>query len=445
MGLDVIKQNLQIIILILIWTIVGAFAGPLAYVFIPLTLFLLFFNERFPEILFGFIVLLVLSDSLEVPMSFAKGFKNIYIILLFLFLLANLKKIEIKISLYKYFIPYFIFGLIGLMFSPVFNVSIQKLLSYIILFITVPTFVAYCYQLRGKYFFRELIYLLLAIIVIGYLLRFVWIDVAFSHGGRLRGIFGNPNGLGIFMVVFFLLYSVVRIKYRSLFNKYENIVIIIIVLYITYRTGSRAALMAILLYFLFSWLFRISFFVGLIFFFLTLISMELLMVYFPQIIISLGLEKSFRLDTLEEGSGRLIAWEFAWENIQKSFFIGKGLAFDEHLMRSNFEMLSKEGHEGGVHNTYLIIWLNTGLLGLIAFLRGFFYLFLKASKKYTQSFPVMLSIMLSINFEPWLSASLNPYTIIYLIIITLLTEDYFVDESNETTYDEEVESPFEMV
>ena len=49
----------------------------------------------------------------------------------------------------------------------------------------------------------------------------------------------------------------------------------------------------------------------------------------------------------------------------------------------------------------------------------------------------MFAIMLSINFEPWLAASLNPYTILFLIIITLLTEDIFNNETEESNEDEE--------
>lgn len=431
MGLDVLKNNFQLVLLLLAWLIMGAYAGPIVILFIPLTILLLYLNNKIPEIFFGFLFVLVISDNLEEPMMFAKSFKNIYILIFSSLILINLENIINKITIYLYFVPYFILAGIGIIYSPVLGTSVQKLLSYILLFMCVPNYVSLCYQLQGKIFFRNLIYFMFSIIVIGFLLRFIWPEVAFSHGGRLRGVFGNPNGLGIFMVVFFLLYSTVRIKYPSLFRRHEHLLIIIITLYFTYKTGSRAALIAILIYFPFSRIFQTSVFLGFLFFFIVLLSSEMLVFYFPKIIVGMGMEKSFRVETLNEGSGRIIAWEFAWQNIQKSLLIGKGLAFDEYLMRSNFEMLSKAGHEGGVHNTYLIMWLNTGLIGLLFFLRAFFILFYKASLKHKQAFPLMFSIMLSINFEPWLAASLNPYTIIYLIIISLLTESYFEDENNE--------------
>lgn len=437
MVLHVIKDNLQLIVLMMFWVIAGMFTGLGVFIFIPITLIILFSKDRFPEIFIGFIFILILSDSLEEPMAFAKSFKNLYILFLFFCFFVAYAKFEIKVNIYRYFIPYFIFGLIGMMFSPVFFTSFQKLLSYILLFIVVPNYVVKCYQQQGAEFFRNLIYFLFSIIVIGFLLRYYNSEIAYSHGGRFRGIFGNPNGLGIFMIMFFILFAIVRKKFDGVFSRWETILILLVSSYLLYKTGSRTALLAVVLFFLFDYIFKYSSFLGFALFLALMISVEFLILYFPKLIIELGMQKSMRMETLDEGSGRLLAWQFAWTNIQDSFFIGRGIGFDENLMRSNKEMLSKAGHEGGVHNTYLIMWLNTGLLGLIAFLRGFFLVFIRCAKRNNYAFPVMFSVLLSINFEPWLSASLNPYTILFLVIITLMFEDIFNPEIEESTEDEE--------
>lgn len=440
MGLDVLRNNFQMFVLMIFWLMAGLYAGQGVLLFIPITIFIIFMNEKFPEILFGFIFILVLSDSLEESMAFAKSFKNIYILLLFFFFIFSLKTQVTVATTYRFFIPYFVFGLIGLMFSPIFFTSFQKLLSYIILFLTIPNYVVRSYQIQGEEFFRNLAYFLLAIIIAGFLIRFYNSEIAYSHGGRLRGLFGNPNGLGIFMILFIILFTIINSKYPDLFSRPEKIIFILIMFYVLYKTGSRTALLAVVLFLLFHQVFKFSTFFGFILFFLLMISIELLILYFPRVVIALGMQESLRIETLQQGSGRLLAWEFAWQNIQDSFFIGKGLAFDEDLMRSNREMLSRAGHEGGVHNTYLIMWLNTGLLGLLAFLTGFFMLFKKGAKNNSFAFPVMFSIMLSINFEPWLASSLNPFTILFLIIITVLTEDIFNKQTdNSNNIDEEMD------
>lgn len=436
-GTDFLKNNFQMLGLLIIWLIAGAFTGPGVFLIIPASLFLLFSANRFQEIFIGFIFILILSDSLEIQMSFAKSFKNIYILMLFFFLIISMQKQERSVKLYQYFVPFFIFALLGLLYSPIFSTSFQKLLSYFLLFIAVPNYVIRSYDEHGTNFLRNLVYFLFSIVIIGFLLRFYNSEIAFSHGGRLRGMFGNPNGLGIFMILFFILFTIINSKYPELFSRTEKIILFLIMFYVLFKTGSRTALLAVVLFYGLNQIFKYSSFLGFVAFFLILVSMEVIIIYLPKIIISLGLSDSLRLETLEEGSGRLIAWEFAWKNIQESFFIGKGMGYDEHLMRKNYEMLSKAGHEGGVHNTYLIIWLNTGLLGLIAFLRSLILIFIKGSRNNTYAFPAMFAIMLSINFEPWLAASLNPYTILFLIILTLLTEDIFNNETEELNEDEE--------
>ncbi len=435
----VIKNNFQMTGLMVIWVLAALYTGPGVYLIIGASLLLIFLNERFPEILIGFIFILILSDSLEAQMAFAKSFKNIFILMLFFFMLPGMKQYNVS-TIYKKFIPYFIFALIGLMLSPVFFTSFQKLLSYVILFIAVPNYVVRSYEIQGELFFKNLIYFLFAIIIVGFLFRFYNTEVAYSHGGRLRGIFGNPNGLGIFMILFFIIFTLTISKFPELFGRMEKILLGIIMFYILFKTGSRTALLAVVIFYTFNMIFKYSNFFGFLLFFTLMVSMELIIVNLPKVIIALGLQETFRIETLEEGSGRTLAWEFAWDNIQENLFIGKGIGYDESLMRSNYAMLTKAGHQGGVHNTYLIMWLNTGLLGLLAFLRGFIKLFIKGAKNNSYSFPAMIAIMFSINFEPWLAASLNPYTSLFLIVITLLTDETI---NSETEEDDETEIEME--
>lgn len=445
MGMDVFRNNFQFIVLLLIWLFAGIYTGPGVFLIIPASLFLLFSGERLPEMLIGFIFILVLSDSLEPKMLFAKSFKNVYILMLMFFLFISLSKQTHFVSIYKLFVPFLIFSFIGLFYSPDPFTSFQKLLSYTLLFIAIPNYLYYSYEREGAAFFRNLIYFLFAIVFIGFLFRFYDQEIAYSHGGRLRGIFGNPNGLGIFMILFFIIFTIINSKFPELFTRWELIILGGIMFYILFKTGSRTALLAVVLFYAFNQIFKYSTFLGFLLFAAIMISVEVIVVNLPKIIIALGLQDTFRVGTLEEGSGRTIAWEFAWENIKESLILGKGMGFDEYLMRSNYDKLTRAGHQGGVHNTYLIIWLNAGLLGLLAFLRGFIYLFIKGAKNNSYAFPAMFAIMLSINFEPWLAASLNPYTILFLIIVTLLTEDIFNSEEINNEDEEEVEVSAEVV
>ena len=154
---------------------------------------------------------------------------------------------------------------------------------------------------------------------------------------------------------------------------------------------------------------------------------------FELIIRTLGLGEYFRIETLANGSGRDVAWSFAWEKIQDNFFLGKGFAYDEVLFYniSNSDSLSILGHQGNAHNSYLTIWLNTGIIGLFLFARGFLLAFFKGAKNTIISLPVMFAVLFSANFESWMAASLNPITIQLWIILALLISPVFNEDRKQ--------------
>ncbi|MBT6514044.1 MAG: O-antigen ligase family protein, partial [Crocinitomicaceae bacterium] len=216
-------------------------------------------------------------------------------------------------------------------------------------------------------------------------------------------------------------------------------IILVIVLYITVQTGSRGALMSLIVLILLNEIFKLSPWIGLLLIVLFVGIYEFLINYLISTMIDLGLKEELRLDKIEEASGRIIAWTFAWNNIQDSFFIGQGFGYDRHLTRINFMKLSKLGHEGGVHNSFLMIWLNTGLLGLIAWLRGMFLVVIKGSKKSKVAIPILISVFLSAFFEGWFVGSLNPFTPFFLIIMTVLVSKNFSDVENVAIEDNDYE------
>jgi len=162
-----------------------------------------------------------------------------------------------------------------------------------------------------------------------------------------------------------------------------------------------------------------------------LIGYEVLFQNFELIVKSLGLDDYFRIKTLETGSGRNIAWTFAWEKIQENFFFGKGFAYDELLYSSHYEELSIKGHQGNAHNSFLTIWINTGVFGLFFFIRAILATFFVAAKNSRYAFPILFAVAFSANFESWLAASLNPFTFLFLMMMTILISPEFNSNANE--------------
>ena len=429
--LGVRKDWLESYVLILMLIAAGWIGGFLASIPVFLLVFVIFWrHKRYDDLFIAFLTILVLSDTLPeqfAALEFAKQLKNLVIVSLIGIMVVNRRDFAPFNPFVKRFVPFFIVAVIALYATQSASVSIQKTLSYLLLFIAVPNYVSTCYRKYGDEFFKRLVHFLVFIVLICVGLKYLIPEVGLSHGARLRGLFGNPNGLGIFLILSTILFTVVRHYYSSLFSRWSVIAIYGIFILATYWSGSRTALMAILLFLIFLRVFRFSPVLGILMFLGVAFYLNYVLNAILDTIQSFGLGEAFRLETLEEGSGRLIAWQFAWDNIQDYFFMGRGFGYDEHLMRANFKMLSMRGHEGGVHNTYLILWLNTGLVGLALYFRAFFLYFIAASRFTTIAFPAMMAVMLSIMFEPWLAASLNPFTSLFLVILVTISNKEFID------------------
>jgi len=440
--LNVLKENLQFYLLLLMWVVVGAVAGPVIWLLLPMTVLLLMRKDRYEEILIGFWFILILSDNLLIPsLGFAKTLKNAYIVLLAGVVLLRYRDFQPFNRYFLRFLPFFIVAIVALQHSETFATGAQKTLSYILLFLAVPNFVEIAFRNDGQQFIKRLVYFFTFILLISLASRWLVPGLSVSHGGRLTGIFGNPNGLGLFSVLTWCLFALVNDFYSSLFTRNEKRLIYFVLLACIIFSGSRNSVIAIFLLLTLSRFYRASPFLGFIAFLGFAFLSEVLANNYVQIIRGLGLEEYFRLKTLEQGGGRYIAWAFAWENIQDNFFIGKGIAYDEHLMRKNYDMLSRLGHQGGVHNTYLILWLNTGLVGLLFYLGGFLSSFISAAKNSRLAFPIMYVVMFTIMFEPWLAASLNPITIIFLVIVTIMINPMFKQAGEDELHEEPQESP----
>jgi len=53
------------------------------------------------------------------------------------------------------------------------------------------------------------------------------------------------------------------------------------------------------------------------------------------------------------------------------------------------------------------------------------------SNKFLTLIPILIGLFLSAFFESWMSASLNPFTILFLVIITIIGSDYYKISTNE--------------
>lgn len=438
--LTYLRDSLQFFLLIIVWVVVGIYTGPLLFVVLPLTVFLLKSREMWAEMVFGFLMILVLSDMtpLLTSMKVVKDAKNTYIVALTLIFALERYRFFPYSRLFNIFLPFFLYSLFPLVFSNNLAVALQKTLSFALMYLIVPNYVLYNFRNQGWPFFKNLVFFMCAILVAGLGMNFMG-DFWAYVGGRFRGLFGNPNGMAIYCYLVIVLSTVVMSLKKDLFTWKEKLVVFGILTYFLLASGSRASLVSSLIFLIFHRFFSASPFIG----FIGLIALfgvsEVVSNNMESIVIALGMEKYFRLETLRDGSGRYFAWEFTWGHIQDYFVFGGGFANDERIMRKWRIFLERMGHQGGVHNSYLSMWLNVGIVGLVIYLRSFLLLFFKSSKLAPISLAIMFSVLFSIMYESWLVGSLNPYTIVLLMIMTMVSEEEIAGALRYTSEEEAVE------
>jgi O-antigen ligase len=435
------KENIQLYFMFFAWVIVGIYGGPLIYAVLPLSILLMVQKGQYEELFIGYFFILILSDNLDESLLFAKDIKNVYAGLMALLFLFNINEFSPLDRLYKLFMPFFIFSVFTMLFSvvdPFFFTSIQKTISYFLSFLIVPNFVIKLYRENGTDFFKRLIFFCVTVLILGLLLKFIAHNFVYLPSGRYRGVLGNPNGLGIFTFLLFIIFFMINNFFPKLFSKTERLLIFAVIIISIVMTGSRNGILAVLLFYFFQRFYRGSPFIGFLLFLVTLAIIEVISTHLTEIIIELGLGDFFRINTLEDGSGRYIAWDFAWKQIQKNFFIGKGFAYNEYYMRQYYGLLSKLGHQGGIHNSFLTFWMDQGLIGLLIYLRSYILMFVNAAKKTKFAYPILFAISFTAIFESWLVGSLSAYAFMAMIIFTIMSNDEIV-VSQEIKTDEEVE------
>jgi O-antigen ligase len=416
---EFLNRNNQLVLMVLVWVVCGNILTELAMGVVVISVLLLKRKNFYTEMILGFMIILLFSDSKMTSLEFAKEVKDIYLILLTLFLIFDWKNFRQKNIMFVSFLPFIIWAMIVVINSPIMMTAFQKSLSYGLLFLVAPYYFGKVMEEKGTQFLRDYIWVLVCILLAGILIYIVD-PAAGAMGTRFRGINRNPNGMGVFTLMATFVMAVFSMKNPGLFSKKETIFTYALIFICMIMAGSRNSIFSVLIFFLFVHFYKVSYWAGFIITIIAILLYQVVMANMTDILQALGLAKALRADTLESGSGRVVAWGFAWKIINSSlsqFFLGGGWAFEEHIFGVYKSALNKMGHIGGVHNSYLGIWLNTGIIGLILWFYGFLRSIFQAAKNSFLAFPLAYAFI-----ESWLLGSLNPFTIIFISLITYLAQ-----------------------
>jgi O-antigen ligase len=412
------------------WAIAGILFSPSLYILVPLSVLYFSNQNKYQLLFFGFWFILILSDSRN-AWSSASNVKIIYILLLLYFFLVSLKRFRFKSTFVVPFVPFILASIISIAFSVDFFVSVQKTLSYILILIVVPVYTKQLLHENKYLFLYNLVWFGAFILLSGLALKIAAPGFV-TLAERFTGILGNPNGLGIFLILYTMLWLIIKYYYPQLFSIKDRRIITLLIFLSLILCASRGAMFSIAMFYAMEKsitaknpLIMVAVLISGVGFFFVDNIVDLLYKW--------GIGEYFRAQTLEKAGGRTVAFEFAWKEIKLSPIFGRGFGYTEYIFhREDIEkMLNDLNHQGNTHNSYMTIIMDTGFVGFVTFLLGWLYNFGIAIKKSAFAFPVLVIALISTNIESWLAASLNPFTIVLIIILTLLTEYKFLN-SNKT-------------
>jgi len=358
-----------------------------------------------------FVSLLLFSDSITPMFMNAAKSKDFIALLMGGFALLKYKNALNK-SFLAYFWPYLLVALLGLVFVNSRLIGFQKLLSYGLLLVVVPTYLVQIFQKPGAAsFLRNLFFVFFVLYGFSILMSRIS-PGSYAYLGRFNGIHRNPNGVGIFSALLIMNLFLVRDLFPKLLTQKVFYSFVAVFLLAILLAASRNAMLSLGVFFLFRFI-RVNFFVGFVLVLIIGSGYGLIMALVEQFATAYNLTEEVRVDTLSYASGRIYIWDACWREIQNHFWIGHGFTYEEYSkwdQKYYAEIPMLIHNYGNIHSSYLTIWLNTGFLGLLSFLIGIIRLVFKGQKISVSIAPFFFGAVIIGIFESYMVASLNPYT-----------------------------------
>jgi O-antigen ligase len=278
--------------------------------------------------------------------------------------------------------------------------SVFKVLSYLILVVAIFVLIKYLLEDEQLQLYEHILVLVCLTLLISLIGGFLYSSV-FSISGRLNGVLGNPNFLGLFCVFTYPLVDHFKIE-ESIFTKRGILVLIVLTILCLFLTGSRNGYVSFAIYIAATiFLFRgvsgksVALCLGLGAF-IAFIQIETLTQFIPF------LNDLVRPETLGTASARSIVWPTAIDEIERQPWLGGGFEYYAYYMAT---FAANHGLKNvfwyGVWNTYLAFLLDTGFIGLAAY---FFFIYgvIRKSARFIFLVPFILSVLFTGMFEAWL-------------------------------------------
>lgn len=400
-------------VLIILAGVLGNFI--LASVILVILFFTVNRDVKNDFLLIVFLFIYFLSDNLSGTFGFAQNFRFVVLGVALIYLLDfNLT----SNNLGNYILPFSIVAcLVSILFSPVGVEAILRSASFWLVAIALFKLISVSYSSESE----RTSQLLILALVLYFGLTFILMVFAFLPDvflvGRLRGLMGNPNGLGLLAMFSYALIDLLKIRGETSFKNSFFLGFKVLILVLIIFTGSRTALFSIIIYEIIlrlsknkAWLVFALLATGFIYFIVDSINLE-------DLIKTMGLSDFLRFDSLFNASGRTEVWKVAWEEIKKSPWLGNGMMYDNYYIHE-FATKAIEGVKArswsGVWSSYISLLMDVGIVGLITYGYFFIKVFQYAGYKNLAVAFIFMSLFSGIT-ESWMAASMNSFTPMFFL------------------------------
>ena len=334
------------------------------------------------------------------------------------FLIINPAQIK-NILFHKAFSFFLILNLMNLLYFLLFHaISDYEAIKYIIArglqFSIISVSIYFNYEYYKEKFLKHIVYLVFGIVVFSFLLD------PFILSGRYSGIIWNPNMLSSFCVTAF---SILLLDNKKRTN--IDYFILSSLLLIAVSTGSRLALIAIVLVLLMKYGFSAR-----------NIIYAVISLLISFIIISINLDTSLnRFASQSLFNDRVLQYQYAYQTLVNKPLFGYGLDKYAFIDMSLVPTYLKHTIMGA-HNGYLAILAQCGILfgGIFLFIilkkSLQVFLYFKSRKSFERAFLFIIIYTLLASFFETLMTGINEFnTILFWISLSILSYSKFEEEN----------------
>ena len=368
---------------------------------------------------YGFVIFLFNSILLSIESTFLIGYQ-IFLSLMGIFLfvvLINPKQLK-NILFHKAFLFFLILNFLNLFYFILFHSisdydAIKYLIARSLQFSIVAFSIYFNYEYYKDKFFDHLVYVIFGIVILGLIINPNLLS------GRYSGIIWNPNMFSSLVVIAYSVHFL-RSDKRTLLDYF----ILFILLVAALASGSRGAIMGIILVFFLKYGFT---------------SKNLIYAFFAfaisLFVLSINLETSInRFAEQSIFNDRFLQIKYAYISITKNMVSGYGLDKYAHINMSLVPSTLKDKIIGA-HNGYLAILTQYGILFggivlVIIFKKSFqVYAFFNNQKGFERTYVYIIIYTLISSLYESLITGINEFnTILFWFSLAILSYSKFKEE-----------------